>query len=283
MKQGEMHRNHRAVVRSATLHTPYEMFTNHHFFKHPMVEPNKKIALVTGANKGIGQEITRQLAQQGFTVLLGARDPEKGDRAAKDLQQSGLAVYALHLDITDEALIQQTVEIVTAKFGKLDVLVNNAGINPEDTRDRFIHGSELERDLLRQIYETNVFGAFAMIKNFLPLLKQSPAGRIVNLSSTLGSLADQSNPNSPFYPYVSLGYNSSKAALNMMTIAFAKELADTPIKINAACPGWVRTDMGREEAPRSVTEGAQVPVQLATLPDDGPTGGFFDANGRVAW
>jgi NAD(P)-dependent dehydrogenase (short-subunit alcohol dehydrogenase family) len=244
---------------------------------------NGKVALITGANKGIGLEIARQLGQKGFTVLIGARDEERGDRAVTTLTASGINAYRLHLDVTDESIVQQAAQRVLQQFGKLDVLVNNAAICPEYTNDRFIKGLELNLKMLREVYETNLFGVFTVTQAFLPLLKQSEAGRIVNLSSTSGSLTDQSDHHSELYDYTTLAYNSSKTALNMMTVVFAKELADTAIKVNAACPGWVKTDMGTQDAPRSIEQGAREPVRLALLPSDGPTGGFFNEQGSIAW
>jgi NAD(P)-dependent dehydrogenase (short-subunit alcohol dehydrogenase family) len=239
----------------------------------------KKVALVTGANKGIGFEIVRQLARQGLTVILGARDKERGEKAAGQLRDEGLDVQFVRLDVSDPASIAALPGFFTERFGRLDVLVNNAGI----LIDQGIPPSQLDEAKLRQTFDTNFFGAFAVTKALLPLIKASDAGRIVNLSSTLGSLTVSSDPTSGFDGFLMLAYQSSKTALNMLTVAFAKELRGTNVKINSACPGWVRTDMGSSAAPLSVEEGADTPVWLATLAADGPTGGFFNSRKPVPW
>jgi NAD(P)-dependent dehydrogenase (short-subunit alcohol dehydrogenase family) len=247
-----------------------------------MTQENRKIALVTGANKGIGLEIVRQLAQRDVVVLLGARDAVKGEAAAAQLRADKLDVRLTHLDVTDRASISDAVARVENEFGRLDILVNNAGVG-------FEFGANLESpwrvslDMLKATYETNVFGAFAVTQAFLPLIRRSPAGRIVNVSSTLGSLTNQSDPTSPFYQANTPAYSSSKSALNALTVSLAKELAETPIKVNAMCPGWVKTEMGGEQAPRTVEQGAREAVRLALAPDDAPTGTFTDDNGVIAW
>jgi NAD(P)-dependent dehydrogenase (short-subunit alcohol dehydrogenase family) len=239
----------------------------------------KKVALVTGANKGIGFEIVRQLARQGVTVVLGARDEERGKRAAGQLRDEGLDVSFVRLDVTDAASVAALPGFLEERFGRLDVVVNNAGV----LLDRDVPPSRLDEAVLRQTFDTNFFGAFAVARALLPLIKQSDAGRIVNVSSTLGSLTVASDPTSAFDGFLMLAYQASKTALNMLTVAFAKELRGTNVKINSACPGWVRTDMGSEAAPGTVEEGADTPVWLATLPADGPTGGFFNSRKPVPW
>ncbi len=238
----------------------------------------QQIALITGANKGIGKEIARQLGALGMTVLVGARDEGRGGEAATELKQQGLDAHAIQIDVTDAASIGEAAHRIEAEFGRLDILVNNAGI----TLDGDSPASTLDLDALRRTYETNVFGVFAVTQAMLPLLKKSEAGRIVNLSSGLGSLTQNSDPTWEFADVKPLAYNSSKAALNMMTVIFAAELKDTPIKVNAACPGAVKTDMN-PNATRTVEQGAAVPVRLATLPADGPTGGYFNGAGTTAW
>jgi NAD(P)-dependent dehydrogenase (short-subunit alcohol dehydrogenase family) len=241
-----------------------------------------KIALITGANKGIGLETARQLAQQGIHVLIGARDAAKGQAAAQNLQVVGYSADFIALDISNEASVKQAAQIVTDRYGKLDILVNNAGINPEYPQGIFTF-EEMSLELLMQIYQTNFFGPFLTIREFLPLLRKSEAGRIVNTSSSAGSLTDQSNPESPYYAVNTAGYSSSKTSLNALTVQLAKQLAGTNIKVNSACPGWVQTDMGSAAAPRTVQEGAGIIIKLATLPNDGPSGGFFDEAGAIGW
>ena len=242
-----------------------------------------KIALVTGGNRGLGLETARQLAAQNYTVILGARDLEKGEAAARTLREDGADAHAVQLEVSDEASVQRAAREVEEKFGHIDALVNNAGANFEYSEGSVTVPSALSVEALRQTYETNVFGAFSVLQAFLPLLQKSSAPRVVNVSSSMGSLNETSNPDWFFYGVNTAAYNSSKSALNALTVSFAKELRDTPIKINAACPGWVKTDMGGEAAPRSLEEGPRIFVTLATLPDDGPTGKFFDENGPVAW
>lgn len=240
------------------------------------------IALITGANKGIGLEAARQLAAQGIHVLIGARDAAKGEAAAQTLQAEGYKADFVALDVSNEASIKQAAQTVTDRYGKLDILVNNAGIHPEYGQGIFSF-EQMSLALMMQIYQTNVFGPFLMIREFLPLLRQSEAGRIVNTSSSVGSLTEQSNPESPYYPVNTAGYNSSKTALNALTVQLAKQLTGTNIKVNSACPGWVQTDMGSDAAPRTVQEGARIIIQLATLPHDGPNGGFFNEDGVINW
>lgn len=240
------------------------------------------VALITGANKGIGLETARQLAQKGILALIGARDAQKGQAAARSLQAEGYKAEFVPLDVTSEESVKQAAQMLGDRYGKLDILVNNAGINPEYPQSVYTI-EKLSLDLLMQIYQTNVFGAFLTMREFLPLLRESAAGRIVNVSSSLGSLAGQTDPNSLYYPVSTTGYNSSKTALNALTAQLAKQLADTKLKVNSACPGWVQTDLGGDAAPRTVTEGARIIVELATLPEDGANGGFFDENGAIAW
>ncbi len=242
------------------------------------MEP-EKIALVTGANKGIGLEIARQLAREGIYVLLGARDRERGEAAAAGLRAVGLSAEHLEVDVTDLEGIHRASAIVEQRFGRLDILVNNAGV----ALDGASRPSQVPPDVLRRTYETNVFGPVAMIQAFLPLLLRSPAGRIVNVSSGLGSLAQNSDPGYEFAHVKALAYNSSKTALNAATVLFAAELRDTPIKINAADPGFTATDLNAHRGTKDVSQGAATPVRLALLPEHGPTGGFFDDQGAVPW
>lgn len=251
-------------------------------------------ALITGGNKGIGKATARALAQKGYRVWIGARDAVRGELAASELQQDG-EVSFVQLDVTDSDSIQSAVEFLTSKLGSLDVLVNNAGISNEVTATFgvTIKPSELPEAKLRQVYDTNFFGPVRLIQACLPLLRLSPAGRIVNVSSNLGSFALSTDLQSPVRVINTLGYRSSKAALNMATVQFAYELRDTPIKINSANPGLIATDLtgagnGEKFSGRpgfgTPEDGARIIVQLATLPEDGPSGGFFDFTaGTLPW
>jgi NAD(P)-dependent dehydrogenase (short-subunit alcohol dehydrogenase family) len=230
------------------------------------------IALITGANKGIGYETARLLAAQGVRVLVGARDAGRGQAAADQL---GERARFVPLDVTDAASIAAAAKFIDSEYGHLDILVNNAGIarmegDPET--DGFGVPSKATVDTLRETYETNVFGVVAVTNAMLPLLKHAPAARIVNVSSGVGSLASMTDPDGPLYALIALSYPSSKSALNMITAQYAKEFRDTPIKINAANPGYCATDLNGHSGPRTAEQGAQVVLELATLGPDGPTG-----------
>lgn len=240
---------------------------------------HSKTALVTGANKGIGRETARRLAELGMTVLIGARDRARGAAAVDALRETSRDVHLVLLDVASEPSVARAAADVTERFGRLDVLVNNAGI----ARGA---GSPSNQSLeaMRDIFATNVLGPVAVVQAFLPLLQRSPAARIVNVSSAVGSLTLASAPDSPIAQMDNLfGYAASKTALNAFTLRLANELRESRIKVNAACPGYVATDLNRHTGPRSVEQGAVVIVRLATLPDDGPTGGFFNDAGRVPW
>ncbi len=236
----------------------------------------KPVALVTGANKGIGKETARQLAARGYTVLLAARDPAKGEAAAAELRAGGGDVRFVKLEVTDAADRTAAAAHIARAFGRLDALVNNAGVLP----DGGTRPSTVSVDQLRQTFETNYFALVALTQELLPLLKAGPAGRVVNLSSQLGSL--KLNETVAADNRLA-GYNASKAAVNMFTVLLAGELAGTAVKVNAAHPGWVKTDMGTAAAPMAVADGAKTSVRLATLPADGPTGGFFHGDDRLPW
>ncbi|MEO6727088.1 MAG: SDR family oxidoreductase [Blastocatellia bacterium] len=241
----------------------------------------KKIALVTGANKGIGFETVRQLAKQGTTVLLGARDEKRGSEAAEKLKGEGLDVQFLQLDVNNTASQDSAAKFIADKFGKLDILVNNAGV----AHDYRVPASQGTLEQWRNTFETNMFNLVSLTQKLLPLIKESDAGRIVNLTSILGSLTLNTDPKSPIAAASSSGtaYNASKAALNMFTVHLANELKSTSIKVNAAHPGWVKTDMGGEQAPMELADGAKTSVWLATLPEDGPTGGYFHLGEPLPW
>ncbi|HZC26098.1 MAG TPA: SDR family oxidoreductase [Actinopolymorphaceae bacterium] len=242
-----------------------------------MSEP--RIALVTGANKGIGYEIARGLGAAGATVLVGARDPGRGVAAAEKLGAEGIKAVPLELDVTDERSVSAAAVRIERDYGRLDILVNNAGILLE----RGEKPSATPVDMLARTYATNVYGVVTVTNAVLPLLRRAPAGRIVNVSSGLGSLALTSDPAGPYAAFPLLAYNSSKSALNAVTVSFANELRDTPIKVNAADPGYCATDLNGHAGPRTPAQGAVAAVRLALLPDDGPTAGFFSEDGTESW
>lgn len=244
----------------------------------------RKTALITGANKGIGREIARQLARKGYSVWLGCRDTERGEQAAADLRQQGLDAQLLALDVTDDASVKAAAQSFAKASDSLDVLVNNAGV----ATGGYAAPSVASLADMRAVYEVNVFGPVRVTQAFLPFLRQAGQGRIVMMSSSLGSIGEQLDMTSGTYGVNLLGYNSSKSALNMITVSFAKELAAHGIKVNAANPGYVATDLNDHQGYRSVEQGAAVAVHLATLGPAGPTAGFFNdgsevALGRHAW
>jgi NAD(P)-dependent dehydrogenase (short-subunit alcohol dehydrogenase family) len=241
----------------------------------------KKIALVTGANKGLGLEMARQLGQAGVKVLVGARDPQKGEEAADKLRREGLDAQSLKLDVTDKTDQAAASKFVQEKFGRLDILINNAGVALDGLGAG--KASATAEDVIHRTFDTNFFAPIALTQTLLPLLKKSDAGRIVNMSSILGSQGLHADPKSPIYDFKSLSYDASKAALNSFTIHLAYELKDTNIKVNSAHPGWVKTDMGTDAAPMEIPEGAKTGVALALLGEDGPTGGFFHLGQPVPW
>ena len=235
---------------------------------------DKTVALITGANKGLGLEIARQLGKQGLVVVLGARDEAKGAAAAAELRKQDIKAHAVKLDVTNKDDVAALPAYFKDKFGRLDVLVNNAGISER-------HSEDVES--LRRVFETNLFGAVAVTYALLPLLQASRAGRIVNHSSVLGSLTTvQKNPDM-FGNFVTPSYTASKAALNGFTVALAHRTRGTDLKVNSAHPGWVKTDMGGAKAPMNVVDGAKTAVRLATLPADGPTGQFFHLGDPLPW
>jgi NAD(P)-dependent dehydrogenase (short-subunit alcohol dehydrogenase family) len=236
------------------------------------------IALVSGANKGIGYEIARGLGAEKITVLVGARDEGRGQAAAAKLKAEGADARFVKLDVTDHETIHHAAEWIEKEFGRLDILINNAGIG-----EWGVTPSTVDLAKVREVYDTNFFGPVALIQGMLALLKKSKHGRVVNVSSSLGSLTLSSDLNSPFADFLALGYNTSKSALNSMTIQFAKELKDTPIKVNAICPGYCATDINGNSGPRTAAQGAVAAIQYATIGPDGPTGGYFNDEGRVPW
>jgi NAD(P)-dependent dehydrogenase (short-subunit alcohol dehydrogenase family) len=239
-----------------------------------------KIVLITGANKGIGFEVSRQLGRSGFTVLLGARDRARGEAAAGKLRAEGLDVQFVAADLnraaeSGAALAGQIGE----QFGHLDALVNNAGVADREDGP----ASSVGIETLRRTFETNFFGTVAFTQPLIPMLRAAPSARVVNVSSGLGSIALNGDPASPYYHAKILAYNGSKAALNMFTVDLAYDLRDTKIKVNSACPGYTATDLNNHSGPQTVEEGAIAIVRLAQLPEDGPTGSFTHKDDTYPW
>jgi NAD(P)-dependent dehydrogenase (short-subunit alcohol dehydrogenase family) len=248
---------------------------------------DKLVALVTGANKGIGLQIAKDLAAHGFTVLVGSRNLENGETAAKSI---GAEAHALQLDVTDRVSITTAAERIGKEFGRLDVLVNNAGIahahagmSSIEEFTKLGRPSVASLDEMRAVFETNVLGVLAVTQAMLPLLREAPAARIVNISSSSGSLTVNTDPNYPYRAMFGAIYSPSKTALNALTLAFAIELESTSIKVNAADPGFTSTDFTNFQGTRTVEQGARRAVQLALLDEDGPTGTFSDEDGAVPW
>ncbi|MFL6130832.1 MAG: SDR family oxidoreductase [Mycobacteriales bacterium] len=241
--------------------------------------PVGRIALVTGANKGIGFEIARQLGERGCVVLVGARDEVRGKHAAGSLAVRGIAAVPVRIDVTDPASVADAALRIERRHGRLDILVNNAGI-----AGSFVGApSAATADDMREVYGTNVFGVVSVTNAMLPLLRRSAAGRIVNMSSHTGSLTLSSDPGSPFAGVNLIAYQSSKTALNAITVAYGKELRGTPIKVNAALPGMVATDINCHRGQRTPAEGAVIAVRLALLDDSGPSGQCLSEDGVVPW
>jgi len=239
------------------------------------------IAFITGGNRGLGLETARGLGKQGITVIIGVRDLSKGDVAIKELKQEGINAEAVVFDALNPATFQDVYKYIERKYGKLDILVNNAGVALGPLFGN--NASTASQDLLKKTFEVNFFAVIELTQVLLPLIRKAPAGRIVNLASILGSLGVHQMPDSPIAAAKELAYNASKTALNAFTVHLADELKDTAIKVNSAHPGWVKTDMGGAEAPMEVSEGGKTSVQLATLPADGPSGGFFHLGEPLPW
>jgi NAD(P)-dependent dehydrogenase (short-subunit alcohol dehydrogenase family) len=230
----------------------------------------KAISVVTGANRGIGLEICRQLARRDIQVIMTSRDEAKGKAAQQELVAEGVGAAYHQLDVTDSASIQRLANDIRQQYGRLDALINNAGVLIDQ---RGVLDTDL--DTVRTTMEANVYGPWRLVQALVPLMKQGGHGRIVNLSSGMGQLSDMGS-GSP-------AYRMSKTALNALTCMLAAELRQTNILVNSMCPGWVKTDMGGSGAPRSVEQGADTAAWLATLPDDGPTGGFFRDREPIPW
>ncbi|HEX9200155.1 MAG TPA: SDR family oxidoreductase [Acidobacteriaceae bacterium] len=246
-----------------------------------MSEAAGKVALITGANKGIGLETARQLGKLGVTILVGARDLAKGEEAAEVLRGVGVDARAIKLDVVNEADRDAAAKSIEKEFGRLDILINNAGVLLDARTGN--ETSTTSAKILRETFETNFFAVVALTQALLPLIRKSEAGRIVNLSSILASLTLHATKGSPIYDAKTFAYDASKAALNSFTIHLAHELRKTKIKVNSAHPGWVKTEMGGEGAQMEIVDGAKTSVQLATLPDNGPTGGYFHMGEALPW
>jgi NAD(P)-dependent dehydrogenase (short-subunit alcohol dehydrogenase family) len=242
---------------------------------------DKKVALVTGANRGIGFETAKQLGEKGITVIVGARKLSDARQTVEKLKAEGIDAYGVQLDVTNAKDRKAAAKFVAETFGKLDILVNNAGVVSSDGLAS--RTSDTPDDELHRVYETNLFAVVAVTHEFLPLLKKSAAGRIVNLSSILGSLTLHADPNSPIAAFKNFAYNSSKSALNAYTIHLAAELKGTPIKVNSAHPGWVKTEMGTDAAPLEVPDGAKTSVDLALIGPEGPSGRFLHLGKDLPW
>jgi NAD(P)-dependent dehydrogenase (short-subunit alcohol dehydrogenase family) len=246
------------------------------------------VALITGANKGIGLETARLLGARGMTVLLGCRDEERGRTAEAELRAGGADAHAIALDVTDEESIAAAAKRVDDTYGRLDILINNAGIALGDGAGR---PSETTLATMRAVFDTNVFGVVAVTNAMLPLLRRSSAPRIVNVSSEVGSITSLTNPDSPLWRLTSVPYPSSKTALNMVTAMYAKELREAGFLVNAANPGYCATDLNGHHGFRTATQGAEVSVHLATLPDGGPSGQLWgsrwadgvETDGALPW
>lgn len=239
------------------------------------------IALITGANRGIGLATAQRLADAGMHVIVTSRDASAAERAAAEI---GNGAEALALDVTEASSVKQAAAEVERHHGRLDVLVNNAGILPEATNAEPTEIVDLS--MFTQTFATNLVGSVAVLESFLPLLRRSDAGRIVNVTTTMASLQDQVDPSSPYYGMVMPAYQSSKAALNNVTIALAKQLTDTSIKVTSVCPGFVQTDLtpiNKEQAPTTPEEAADVVVRAVSLPSDAPSGQFIGAQGTIPW
>jgi NAD(P)-dependent dehydrogenase (short-subunit alcohol dehydrogenase family) len=229
----------------------------------------ERVALISGGNRGLGREVARRLAEEGYQVVIGSRDPAKGEQTAQEL---GERVTACRLDVTDPDTIESCIDEIRRPYGRLDVLVNNAGVEGGGWRT---NATDVDLEEVRATLETNLFGAWKVTQAALPLMREHGYGRIVNLSSGMGQLSDMDG-HAP-------GYRVSKTGLNALTRMLTAELGDENVLVNSCCPGWVRTDMGGPGARLSVEEGGDTPFWLATLPDDGPRGGFFRNRQPIPW
>jgi NAD(P)-dependent dehydrogenase (short-subunit alcohol dehydrogenase family) len=251
--------------------------------------PNKDIALITGANQGIGFQVAKELAANGITVLIGSRNFEKGEKAAKSI---GANAHAIQLDVTDKASIAAAAQRIREEFGRLDVLVQNAAISntrkrPGESIEEYVRStrpSNVSLDEVRTVWETNVFGVLAVYQAMLPLLRESPDARIVNVSSAVGSLTANADPAYRTHAMFGPVYPASKAALNAMTLAMMVELESTSIKVNLVSPGFTKTNLNDYAGTQSVEEGSREVVRVALLGPDGPTGTYTSwENATIPW
>lgn len=246
-----------------------------------MSDATGKVALITGANRGIGLETARQLGALGITVLVGARDQKRGETAASELKREGIDARAIKLNMVDLGDRKAAAEAIGRDFGLLDILVNNAAVNLD--QETSLETSTTPAKTLRDTFDTNFFAVVELTQTLLHLIRKSKAGRIVNVSSSQGSLTLLAAKDSPIYATKTFSYDASKTALNSFTLHLAHELQGTKIKVNSIHPGWVRTDMGGQQAPLGLVDGSKTSVRLATLPDDGPTGGYFYMGESLPW
>lgn len=241
-----------------------------------------KVAFITGANRGIGYETAKNLGELGITVVLGVRDLAKGEQAVASLRGLGIAAEAIHYDAAQPGAENGVYDYLQSRYGQLDILVNNAGILKEPLVGAN-NSSSVTQEVLQETFQTNLFAVIALTQKLLPLIRKAPQGRIVNLSSILGSLTLHSLPESPIDPAKGFAYNASKTALNAYTVHLAHELKGTSIKVNSAHPGWVKTDLGGPHAPMEIADSGRTSVRLATLDAAGPSGGFFHAEDTLPW
>jgi NAD(P)-dependent dehydrogenase (short-subunit alcohol dehydrogenase family) len=237
--------------------------------------------LITGGNRGIGLETARELGKQGYRVVIGVRDSAKGEAAVKTLRAEGVDAEAVHYDAEQPATDKTVLEHLTQRYGKLDVLVNNAGIAREPLLEPSV--LKVDEDTLEGTFAVNLFAVVRLTQTLLPLIRKAPAGRIVNVSSVLGSLGVHSLPQSPIAPAKAFAYNASKSALNAFTVHLADALKDTPIKVNSIHPGWVKTELGGDHATDELAGSGKTSARLATLASNGPTGGFFHGEATLPW
>lgn len=241
-----------------------------------------KVAFITGGNRGIGFETAKRLGELGIDIVIGVRDLSKGVKAVNELEALGIEARAIVYDADKAETADSVYEYLDKHYGKLDILVNNAGVAIEQLMGGN-NSSTLPADILQQTFQTNLFSVVTLTQKLLPLIKKAPEGRIVNLSSILGSLTLHSMPNSPIEPAKAFAYNASKTALNAYTVHLAHELKDTHIKVNSAHPGWVKTELGGPHAPMEIADSYKTSVYLATLDSNGPNGGFFHETEALPW